>query len=93
MKKYVKITVITLMLVSFSCIALAEKITVQHEVSQEKQQDNSVTTNVVKENRLSSKRIKDKMDANSVEFKGKSNERMMRYRQFNDGDGKVKNKK
>jgi len=93
MKKYVKIVVLILMLVAFSGIALAEEIIVQNEVSQEKQHENSVTSNVTKENRLSSKRIKDKMDSSNTVFKGTDNKQMIKYKQFNDGEGDVKTKK
>jgi len=96
MKKYVNIGVLTLMLVAFSGIAFAEKMTVQHEVSQDKQQNNSVTTNVVKknkENKLSSKRIKDKVDSSNTDLKGTANKQMTKYRQFNDGEGEIKTKK
>ena len=79
------------MLVAFSGFALAEKIIVQHEVSQDKQKDN-VKLNVAKENRLSSKRIRDRIDSN-IEIKGTVNDRMIRYKQFNDGEGEVKTKK
>lgn len=91
MKKYVKIAVFTLLLVAFSGIALAERITVQQEVSQERQQD-SVMSNVVKENRLSSKGIRDRMDASSTDFKGTANGQRVKYRQFKDGEGEVKTK-
>jgi hypothetical protein len=92
MKKYLIIALLTLMLAAFADIALAERITVQQEVSQEKQQD-SLTSSVVKENRLSSKKIKDKMNATSTDFKGTDKERRMKYMQFKDGEGEVKTKK
>lgn len=96
MKQYVTIGVLTLMLFAFSGIAFAEKMTVQHEVSQDKQENNSVTTNVMKKNkgnRLSSKRIKDKVDSSNTDLKGTANTQMMKYRQFNDGEGEIKTKK
>ena len=92
MEKYIKIAVLILMLVAFSSIALAEKITARHEVSQEKQQEKIVTSNVKKENRLSSKRIKDKADSINTDTKGTVNKLMIQYKQFNDGEGDVKNK-
>jgi hypothetical protein len=92
MKKYVKIAVLTLLFAVFAGIALAERITVQQEVSQERKQD-SWTSNVVKENRLSSKKIKDKMDAARMDSKGTANERRMKYMQFKDGEGEVKTNK
>lgn len=91
MKKYVKIAVLTIILAAFAGVALADRITVQQEVLQEKQQD-SLTSNVVKENRLSSKKIKDKMDAASTDTTGTDNERRMKYLRFKDGEGEVKTK-
>jgi hypothetical protein len=91
MKIYFKITALALMFVAFSGgIVLAAKITVQHEVSPEMQQQDVATINDVKENRLSSKRIKVKMNAGSTDFKGIVNEPMLKYRQFNDGEGDAK---
>ena len=92
MKKYLKIVVLTILTVAFSVVALAEEIIVQNEVSQEKQYENSSTSNVTKENRLSSKRTKDKMDSSNNVFKGTDNKKMIRYKQFNDGEGDVKAK-
>ncbi|MFO7568200.1 MAG: hypothetical protein R6W75_00245, partial [Smithellaceae bacterium] len=70
MGKYIKIAILILMLVVFSSIALAEKITVRHEVSQEKQQERIVTSNFENENRLSSKRIKDRADSVNTDSGG-----------------------
>ena len=92
MKKYVKIVVFTLLMVAFSVVALADEIIVQHEVSQEKQHKNSLTSDVTKENRLSSIRTKDKMDLSNAVFKGIDNKKMIKYKQFNDGEGDVKTK-
>ena len=92
MKKYLKIVVLTILMVAFSVVALAEEIIVQNEVSQEKQHENSLTSNVTKENRLSSIRAKDKMDSSNTAFKGTDNKKMIKYKQFNDGEGDVKTK-
>ena len=92
MEKYIKIAVLILMLVAFSSIALAEKITVRHEVAQEEQQEN-VTSNSKNENRLSSIRIKDKADSVNTDSRGTVNERMIKYKQFKDGEGDLKSKK
>ena len=91
MKKYLKIIVVTLMMATFSGIALSETITVRSEVFQEKQQENSVTSNVTNANTLSSKRAKDKADSN-ITNKGTDNKKMIKYKQFNDGEGDVKTK-
>jgi uncharacterized protein YcfL len=91
MKKYFIIIVLTLLLAAFSGVALSETITVRSEVLQEKQQENSVTSNVEKSNRLSSKRTKDKADSN-ITNKGTDNKKMIKYKKFNDGEGELKNK-
>ena len=93
MEKYIKIAVLILMLVAFSSIALAEKITARHEVSQEKQQEQMVTSSFKHENRLSSKRIKDKADSININSRATVNERMIKYKQFKDGEGDSKSKK
>jgi hypothetical protein len=90
MEKYIKIAVLILMLVAFSSIALAENITARHEVSQEKQQEKILTSNFKNENRLSSKRIKDKADSINTDSRGTVNERMIKYKQFKDGEGDLK---
>jgi hypothetical protein len=91
MKNILKIMVLTLILTAFSGVALSETITVRSEVLQEKQQENSVTSNVTKANTLSSKRTKDKADSNIIN-KGKDSKKMIKYKQFNDGEGELKNK-
>lgn len=91
MKKYLIIIVVTLMMVTFAGIALSETITVRSEVLLENQQENSVTSNVTKANTLSSKRTKDKADSN-ITNKGTVNKKMIKYKQFNDGEGALKNK-
>lgn len=91
MKKYLKILVLTLMFATFSGIALSETVTARSEVFQEKQQENSVTSNIEKSNRLSSKRTKDKADS-SITNKGTDNKKMIKYKQFKDGEGELKNK-
>jgi hypothetical protein len=93
MKKYLKIVVLTILMVAFSVVAMAEAIIVQNEVSQEKQLENSLTSNVTKENRLSSTRTKDKKDSNNSVFKGADNKQMIKYKQFNDGEGDLKTTK
>lgn len=93
MKKYIKIVVLTILMVVFSVVAVAEEIIVQNEVSQEKQNENSLKSNVTKENRLSSIRTKDKMDSSNTVFKGTDNKKMIQYKQFKDGEGDVKTKK
>ena len=90
MEKYIKIAMLILMLVAFSSIALAEKITARHEVSQEKQQEKAAVKN---ENRLSSKRTKDRADSINTDSKGTVNKRMIKYKQFKDGEGDLKSKK
>ncbi|MEE9911678.1 MAG: hypothetical protein K4571_08125 [Deltaproteobacteria bacterium] len=90
MKNYIKIILIAFMLAAFSGIALAEKITVRHEVSQEVQQGNAVTPGVQKEYRLSSKRVKDKADSAQTDVSRSAGDRMIRYQQFNDGEGEAK---
>jgi hypothetical protein len=92
MKKYVTIVLLTFMFFAFSGFALADKITIQNEVSLKKQQGNTPTSPAGKENRLSSKRIKDKIDAGRTSGNSSTNERMIRYKQFPDGEGEVKTK-
>ena len=92
MKKYVTIILLTFMLLAYSGVALADKTTIQNEVSLEKQQGNRPTSPAGKENRLSSKRINDKIDADQTGANNATNERMIRYRQFPDGEGVAKNK-
>lgn len=87
MKKYLKIMVLTFMFATFSGIALSETVTVRSEALQE----NNVTSNIEKANRLSSKRVKDKADSN-IANKGTDNKKMIKYKQFKDGEGALKNK-
>jgi len=87
MKKYLKILVLTLMFATFSGIALSETVTVRSEVLQE----NNVTSNVEKANRLDSKKMKDKADS-GITKNGTGNKKMIQYKQFNDGEGALKNK-
>lgn len=93
MRKYFKIAVLLLMMVAFSTIALAEKITVRHEVSQVQQQDKIVTSNFKHDNRLSSKKIKDKADPVNMDSRGIVNDRMIKYKPFKDGEGDLKSQK
>ncbi len=93
MKKYATIVLLTFMFFTFSDTAMAGKITIQNEVSVEKQQGNTPTTAVGKENRLSSKRMRDKIDADQTGAGSSVNERTIRYKQFPDGEGEAKNKK
>jgi len=92
MKRYVTIVLLTFMFLAFSGVALADKITIQNEVSLEKQQGNTPTSPAGKENKLSSKRIKDKIDADQTGANSSTNERMIRYKQFPDGEGEAKTK-
>jgi len=89
MKKYFKIAAMIFILAAFTGTALAEKITVQQEVPEEKQQNN-VTAAAGEENKLSSKRMRDKIDSNSTDLRRTDKERMMKYLQFKDGEGEKK---
>ncbi len=92
MKKYLIIVLMTCIFLAFSGVVLAGKITIQNEVSLEKQQGNTATSPVKKENRLSSKRSKDKVDADQTSTSSSSNERMIRYKRFEEGEGETKAK-
>ena len=90
MKKYFTIALVLFLLVTFSGIVLAEKITVLYEGSPEKQVEKSVKSNTVKEDKLAAKRIRDRADSNMTNYNSRTNEQMIRYRQFDDGEGEVK---
>lgn len=90
MKKYAIIILLSAILVAFSGLALADKITIQNEVSSEKTQKNAVTSDVQKANSLSSKRMKDKIDADQTNVNSSTGDRMIRYKKFNDGEGEAK---
>lgn len=92
MKKYIIFVLTTFMFSALSGVALADKITIQNEVSLEKQQGNAAASPVKKESRLSSKRIKDKADADQTSANSSNNERMIRYKRFSDGEGEEKAK-
>jgi len=90
MKKYFTIALAALLLITFSGIVLAEKITVLHEGSPEKQVENSLKANSLKEDKLSAKRIRGRADSNITSYHRRTDEQMIRYRQFDDGEGEVK---
>lgn len=92
MKKYMPFVLTTFMFFALSGVALADKITIQNEVSLEKYEGNTAASPVKKENRLSSKRIKDKIDADQTNANSTNNERMIRYKRFQDGEGEAKAK-
>jgi len=77
-------------MVTFSGIVLAEKITVLREASPEKRVENSVQFNIVQEDKLSAKRVRDRADSKITNYNSRADEQMIRYRQFDDGDGEVK---
>ncbi len=90
MKKYFTIALVLFLLVTFSSIVLAEKITVLPEGSPEKQVEKSVKSNTVKEDKLAAKRIRDRANSSMTNYNSRADEQMIRYRQFDDGEGEVK---
>lgn len=90
MKKCLSIVLTTFLLFALWGAALAGKMTIQNEASLEKREGNTATSPVKKESRLSSKRMKDKMGADEASTNSSGNERMIRYKRFEDGEGEAK---
>lgn len=91
MKKYVLALILTVALMAAPGFAAAEKIVVQREaVSQINKQENSAMSAAGKDNRLSSKRIKEKTEITNARVKNASGHNMIRYQTFKDGEGAAK---
>ncbi len=91
MKKYLLALLLTFALIAAPGFAAAEKIIVQREVaSQVNKRENSATSAVVKDNRLSSKRIKEKTEVTNAQVKNAAGHNMIRYQTFKDGEGAAK---
>ena len=90
MKKCLSIVLTIFLFFALGGVALAGQMTIQNEVSVENRQGNTETSPVKKENRLSSKRMKDKPVADETSSNSSSNERMIRYKGFEDGEGEAK---
>lgn len=90
MKKTIIASMLALTLIAVPGFAAAQKIIVQREVAYAKHQENSAASGIVKDNRLSSKRIKDKTEMTNAQVKDAAGHNVIRYKTFKDGEGVAK---
>ncbi len=91
MKNIILVSMLTLALIALPAFAAQPKIMIRQEVApREMSQANSATVEVAKDNRLSSKRIKDKTEMTTARVSDAAGRNMIRYKTFKDGDGAAK---
>lgn len=91
MKNIILASLLIVALMAWPGFAAEPKIIIRQEVPpQAMPQDHATTADVGKDNRLSSKRIKDKTEAPKARIRNATGHSMIRYKTFKDGDGAAK---